>query len=148
MKNLLLLAPAALALALAAPTLTHAQTLKPAQVPAAARATFKTKFPAVASNTWEKEGDKFEAGFKLGGKTMSAVITPAGELLETETDIAPSQLPAPVRAKLASTYKGYKVTEAATIVSATGTTTYEAEVSKGSKHQDVVFNADGSLAKK
>ena len=79
---------------------------------------------------------------------MSALLTPAGELLETETDMSPAKLPAAVRAKLASDYKTFKITEAATLVSANGTTTYEAEVSKGGKHQDVVFNADGSLVKK
>ncbi|QKG59248.1 PepSY-like domain-containing protein (plasmid) [Hymenobacter sp. BRD128] len=144
MKQVLILAVFALALA----TTTHAQTLKPAQVPAAAKATFKAKFPTVTTNTWEKEGDKFEAGFKQGGKTMSAVITPAGELLETETDMSPSQLPAPVRAKLARAYKAYQIKEAATIVRADGSTVYEAEVSKGGKAQDVLFTADGSLAKK
>jgi hypothetical protein len=72
------LTPANCALALAAP----AQMLKPAQVPAAARATSKAKFPTVQANTWEKEGDKYEAGFKLNGRTMSALITPAGELME------------------------------------------------------------------
>jgi len=137
---------AAFALALAAPA--HAQMLKPAQVPAAARATFKAKFPLVKTNSWEKEGDKYEAGFKQDGVTMSALITPAGELVETESDMSPAKLPAAVRAKLASDYKAYKVTEAAVLVSASGATTYEAEVSKGGKHQDVVFNADGSLVKK
>ena len=137
---------AAFALALAAPA--HAQMLKPAQVPAAAKATFKAKFPLVKTNSWEKEGDKYEAGFKQDGITMSALITPAGELVETESDMSPAKLPAAVRAKLASDYKAYKVTEAAVLVSASGATTYEAEVSKGGKHQDVVFNADGSLAKK
>ena len=146
MKNFLMMA--AFALAMTAPALSHAQMLKPAQVPAAAKATFKAKFPTVKTNTWEKEGDKFEAGFKMNGNTMSAVITPAGELVETETDMSPAKLPAAVRTKLATDYKAYKVTEAATLVSADGTTTYEAEVSKGGKHQDVVFNADGSLAKK
>ncbi len=144
MKQALIMA--AFALALTAPA--HAQMLKPAQVPAAAAATFKAKFPTVTTNTWEKEGDKYEAGFKLNGSTMSALITPAGVLTETETDMSPAKLPAAVRAKLAGEYKAYKVTEAATLVSADGKTTYEAEVSKGGKHQDVVFNADGTLAKK
>ena len=53
-----------------------------------------------------------------------------------------------MRTKLASDYKAYKVTEAATLVSAEGKTTYEAEVSKGGKSHDVLFNADGSLVKK
>ena len=137
---------AAFAPALVAPA--HAQMLKPAQVPTAAKATFKAKFPTVTTNTWEKEGDKFEVGFKMSGKTMSAVITPAGELMETKTDMTPAQLPAAVRTKLASDYKAYKVTETATIVTADGKTSYETEVSKGGKHHDVLFNADGSLAKK
>jgi hypothetical protein len=145
MKHVLILA--AFAFALAAPALTHAQTLKPVQVPAAARATFKAKFPTVTSNTWEKEGDKYEAGFKMSGKTMSALLTPAGELMETETDMSPAQLPTAVRGKLASDYKTYKIKEAATIVRADGSTVYEAEVARGGKAQDVLFHADGSLAK-
>ncbi|MEJ7659418.1 MAG: hypothetical protein WKG07_07245 [Hymenobacter sp.] len=127
MKHVLLLAAAALALPIAA----AAQTLKPAQVPAAARATFQAKFPTVMACTWEQEGDKYEAGFKLKGKTMSALLTPAGELLETETDMLPAQLPAAVRAKLASHYAAYKIREAATIVRADGSTVYEAEVAQG-----------------
>lgn len=144
MKPLLTAAAVALATAGAA----RAQLLPPAQVPAAARATFKARFPAVKTNTWEREGDKYEAGFKMNGRTMSALITPAGELTETETDVAPSKLPAPVWAALARGYKAYKITEAATLVSASGTTTYEAEVSLGGKKKDVVFNADGTPAKK
>ena len=142
MKHIMLLT--AFALALAAP----AQVLKPAQVSAAARATFKAKFPLVKTNTWEKEGDKYEAGFKQNSITMSALITPAGELVETESDMSPAKLPAAVRATLARDYKACKVTEAAVLVSASGATTYEAEVSQGGKHHDVVFNADGSLVKK
>ncbi len=141
-KSLLMLALASFSLA------AHAQLLKPAQVPAAARATFKAKFPAVTTNTWEKEGDKYEAGFKQHGSTMSALLTPAGELVETETDMSPAQLPAPVRTALARDYKAYQIKEAATIVRADGSTVYEAEVSKGGKAQDVLFTAAGALAKK
>ncbi len=144
MKQILIMA--AFALALTAPA--HAQMLKPAQVPAAVKATFKAKFPAVTSNTWEKEGDKYEAGFKQNGNTMSALITPAGELMETEMDMSPAKLPAAVRTKLASDYKAYKINEAATIVRADGSTVYEAEVARGGKAHDVLFNADGSLVKK
>ena len=45
---------AAFAFALAA----HAQMLKPTQVPAAVKTTFKAKYPASTRNTWEKEGTK------------------------------------------------------------------------------------------
>ena len=126
----------------------QAQMLKPAQVPTAVMITFKAKFPQVKSNTWEKEGTKYEAGFTLNGKTMSVLITPAGELMETETDMSPAHLPTAVRTKLASDYKSYKINEAATITRADGSTVYEAEVARNGKAHDVLFNADGSLAKK
>ena len=126
----------------------QAQMLKPAQVPAAVKTTFQAKFPLVKTNTWEKEKGNYEAAFKLNGATMSALLNPAGELIETETDMAPAKLPAAVRATLARDYKTYQVSEAATLVSAAGTTTYEAEVSKAGKKHDVLFNADGTLVKK
>ena len=142
MKILLLTLSAGLLLSSAA----QAQKMTAAQVPAAAKATFKARFPTVQHNTWEKEGPDFEAGFKLNGKTMSAVITPAGELHATETDMSVAELPAAVRATLARDYKAYKINEAATIVRADGTTVYEAEVAKDGKKQDVLFTTDGKVA--
>ena len=141
MKLLLILATALLLDGTA-----HAQRLTVTQVPAAAKATFKAKFPAVKTAAWEKEGTAFEAGFEQNGKRMSAVITAAGELQETETDLAAAQLPAAVRATLARDYKSYQVKEAAIIVKANGRTLYEAELSKGGKSEDVLFTADGKVA--
>ncbi|MFD1468517.1 PepSY-like domain-containing protein [Hymenobacter caeli] len=140
-----LLIAAAMALAAAGPA--RAQRLPSARVPAAARATFKARFPTVRATTWEQEGGNYEAGFKMNGRTMSAVITPAGKLLETETGVAPAQLPAAVRAALARSYRTHKINEAAAIVRADGATVYEAEVTKNGRAQDVLFNADGTLTK-
>lgn len=145
MKQYLVLA--AFALVLAAPA--QAQKLKATQVPAAVVAAFKQKFTQVKEVKWEKEGNKYEAGFEQGKVEMSALLSASGELLETESEMAPSQLPAAVRAKLASAYKTYKVTEAAKIVTvSTGTTTYEAEVLKSGKKMDLLFDADGQEVKK
>ena len=127
----------------------QAQKVPAAQVPAAAVATFKKSFPTVKAVKWEKEGADYEAGFDMGKAEMSAVFTAAGVLKETETEMAVGQLPAPVKSALAANYKAYKITEAAKIVTAaTGITTYEAEVSQGGKHHDVLFNADGTEVKK
>ena len=145
MKILLLTLAAAALLAPAA----HAQHVAAAQVPAAAVATFKQHFPAVKTVKWEKEGTDYEAGFEMGKTEMSAVITAAGVLKETETEMPVAQLPAPVQKALATTYKGAKITEAAKIVTAaTGATTYEAEISQGGQHRDVLFGADGTEVKK
>ena len=136
------------AVALLTPT-AHAQKVAAANVPAAALATFKKSFPTVKNVRWEKEGVDFEAGFNMGKAEMSAVVTAAGELKETETEMAATQLPAPVLKALAANYKTYAITEAAKIVTtATGATTYEAEVSQGGKHRDVLFSADGTEVKK
>ena len=145
MKKQLLLSATAMLIAGAA----QAQKLAAAQVPAAATATFKKTFPTVKTVKWEKEGADYEAGFDMGKAEMSVVITAAGVLKETETEMAVAQLPAPVQNTLATSYKAYRITEAAKIVTAaTGTTTYEAEISRAGKHRDVLFNADGTEVKK
>lgn len=123
---------------------THAQNLKPAQVPAAVVATFMRVFPQAKAVRWEKEDNRYEAGFAQGGSQLSALISAAGELEETETSLAPSALPAPVRQALAKHYKGLKVSEAAKIVAAkTGAVSYEAEVRENGKSRDILFTADG-----
>ena len=117
-----------------------------AQVPA--RAMLKAMFPTGERTTWEKKANTFEVGFMLNGKAMLTVITPAGALQETETDMSTSELPAAVRSTLARDYKAYKINEAATIVRANGTTVYEAGVAKGGKKHGVLFTADGRVAPK
>lgn len=140
MKTLLLCLPAAVLLSLPG----HAQKLAAAQVPAAATAAFKKAFPGIKDAKWEKEKDHYEAGFTQAGNEMSALLSPAGELLEIETELRPSQLPVPVREVLATRYKAAKVTEAAKIVTRkTGAVTYEAEVREGGKKHDLIFTADG-----
>ena len=145
MKTFLFALAAAALLAPAA----AAQQVATARVPAAVAAAFNKSFPTVKAVRWEKEGADYDAGFAMGKTGMSAVITAAGVLQETETEMAVAQLPPPVQKALAASYKAYKVTEAAKIVTAaTGATTYEAEISRGGKHRDVLFNADGTEAKK
>ena len=137
-----------LAAALLAPA-THAQEIAAAKVPAAAAAAFKQHFPAAKAVTWEKEGADYEAGFAQGKAKMSAVITAAGVLKETETAMAVAQLPAPVQKALASQYKTAKIMEAAKIVTAaTGATSYEAEIDQNGRQRDVLFRSDGTIVRK
>ncbi len=145
MKSVILLLSAAVLL----PAAARAQKIAADKVPTAAVAAFHKSFPTVKTVKWEKEGADYEAGFEIGKSEMSAVITAAGVLRETETEMPVAQLPAAVQKTLAASYKAYKITEAAKIVTAaTGATTYEAEVSQGGKHHDVLFNADGTEVKK
>ncbi|HEX7905453.1 MAG TPA: PepSY-like domain-containing protein [Chitinophagaceae bacterium] len=118
------------------------QKLKEAQVPAAVKSAFAAKYPATAA-TWEKEDGNYEVNFSKDGKTMSAVIDKKGTILETETDIAISELPAPVSAYVKQHYKDAKIKAASKIVKSNGETVYEALVN----HTDVLFDKNGKFLK-
>lgn len=105
--------------------------------PTAVVTAFNKKFKDVKGVEWGKEKNgEWEAEFKNQGVEMSANFSADGKWLETETEIKFTELPAAVQAAL----KGKKVSEAAKIVRADGTTVYEAEV-----HQDLIFDANGKL---
>lgn len=108
-----------------------------ANPPEAVLAAFKQKFPNAQDVDWSKEKNgEWEAEFELSGSPeMSATFAADGRWLETETEIAFSELPAPVLTAL----QGKKVKEAARIEKADGSTVYEAEV----KRKDLIFDASG-----
>lgn len=159
-----------LAVLLAGTTAAHAQKINPAQVPAAVKAAFATHFPAAKNAVWQQETqqvkqsyeyethhdfwardalstqDVYEADFTLNGQKMSAIITPAGLVQETEITLASNQLPPAVRAALARDFTAYQVQEIATVTKADGSTWYEAELAQAGKKQDVLFTAEGQLA--
>lgn len=104
--------------------------------PQAVVATFNQKFPGATDVDWDKEKNgEWEAGFKLNGTEMSANFSDAGQWLETETEIAVSELPQAVRTAL----QGKRIKEAARIQKADGSTVYEAEV----RRKDLLFDAGG-----
>ncbi len=112
-------------------------------VPAAAKASVARLYPGAKSVKWEKEDGNYEAGLTHNGKALSLVIDAKGNVLETETTIAVSALPASVRDYVTKHHAGKKIKEAAEIVDAKGTKTYEAEV--GGK--DLMFDSKGQFIK-
>ena len=110
-----------------------------ANPPEVVLAAFKQKFPNAQDVDWSKEKNgEWEAEFEMpGSNEMSANFSADGRWLETETEIAFSELPAPVIAAL----QGKKVKEAARIEKADGSTVYEAEV----KRKDLIFDASGKM---
>lgn len=112
-------------------------------VPAAAKATVARLYPGVKAVNWEKEDGNYEAGLTHNGKELSLVIDAKGNVLETETTIVESALPATVRNYIAKHHGGKKIKEAVQIVDAKGRKTYEAEV--GGK--DLIFDEKGQFIK-
>lgn len=127
----------------------HVVTSKPSvtlvtiDVPAAVKATLAKLYPGAKGVKWEKEDGNYEAGLTHTGKELSLVIDAKGNLIETETAIAISALPASIREYVAKHHVGKKIKEAAEIVDAKGKKTYEAEV--GGK--DLIFDEKGQFIK-
>jgi hypothetical protein len=134
MKNVIMMSAIATAISFTV----QAQKIDASKVPAAVKAAFAKQYPGV-SVRWEKEGGKFEAGFKQNGNTMSALFEPNGKLEESEMDIKVADLPATVLAYVKEHYKGKSIREGAKIMKADGTVNYEAEVNG----KDIIFDANG-----
>jgi hypothetical protein len=111
-------------------------------VPAAVKAAFTKNFPGITAEKWDKEDGNFEANFKQDGKTMSATFDANGGWLETETDIAITELPASITNYVKEHYKGATIKEAAILKTPKGDM-YEAEV----KGKDVMFDMNGKFLK-
>lgn len=119
-----------------------AQNVKESEVPSAVTAAFNKKYPDT-NPKWEKEKDTFKVNFRKDGKTMSAVIDKAGEIIKTETDIAVNELPGNALSYLKVHYEDAKEKEAVKIVKANNEVNYEGEV----KGKDVIFDKNGKFIK-
>ena len=114
---------------------------KQLNVPENVKAVFARQFPNVKNAEWEKEGKNFEVVFKHSVTETSMIITPSGEILETETEIDSSTLPEAILVYFDTNYRGYKIAEASKIVLNNGTIRYEAEV----QDKDFIFDNNGVL---
>ena len=113
-----------------------AQGVRASKVPMSVKTTFAKAQPSIKKVAWSKEDVNFEASFdNAQGKDMSVVITPTGDIVETELEIAFSELPQAAQMAL----KGKKVKETAKITDAKGNVKFEAEV--GGK--DLLFDENG-----
>ncbi len=138
MKKLLFLLTATLCVAFV-----KAQKLQQKEVPLKVKAALKQKFPDASHIKWEKEDQNFEAGFKSGTTHSSVLFNATGDILETETAIAASDLSNSIKQYIQKNYPGKKIKEAASITDAKGVVTYEAEVS----NLDLIFNSNGEFIK-
>ena len=123
------------------------QKVTEADVPQPVKAAFMKQFPKADKARWEMETKtEYEVNFKQGAEDMSATYGAAGQWLETEKDIKADALPGPVRKTLADRYAGHKVKDLSYVESPKGKF-YEADIEKGEKSMEIVFNADGTVFK-
>jgi hypothetical protein len=113
-------------------------------VPKEVKARFSEMFPNSYVAQWEEEFGNYEAEFKLNKINTSALFSPAGQWLQTETDIKIEVLPMAVFEYISKNIAGKKIAEAAKILDAKGVVTYEAEIAG----DDYIFDAKGNFLRK
>ncbi len=105
-------------------------------VPGKVKAAFAKKFQNVNSVEWGKESeDEYEAEFKMKSVSYSANFSEDGTWIETEMEIAMSDLPDAVLASLARDYWDTDIDEIARISNAEGTL-YEVAIRKENEEED------------
>ena len=120
------------------------QDLKTKDVPPGVVAALKTKFPAAAKVSWEKEKGNYEANWGgRSGEDHSAQFTPSGSFVEIVDNIPVSSLPAKVSPYVTAHYNGAKIKEAGSVTNAAGKKSYEVEI----KGKDLIFDLDGNFVK-
>lgn len=129
--------------ALFAATGAFAQKAHKAEVPQAVKAAFEKQYPAVQKVDWDHEGDNYEAEFHQNKTEYSVLYDVNGQLLETEMEINPAELPAAVKDYVKAHYAGKRIKEASKIVGADGKLSYEAEVDD----HDLIFDDKGQFIK-
>jgi myo-inositol-1-phosphate synthase len=127
---------------------TKAQKTKVTEIPTAVSESFKTNFPDVKGEVWEKEKDNFEAEFKINTVEISATFNSDGKLIEREVKMNISELPETITEYIKKNYPEYKLSEASRIVNSDGVLTYEAEIMKGKNTTDLLFDSNGSFLEK
>ena len=96
------------------------------------------------SPEWEMEDANYEASFTQDNVETSVILSPDGNILQTETKWDVASLPPAVNDYVASQLGGKKIDAAEKIVDANGMVSYEAEVD----HTDYLFDEIGNFKSK
>jgi len=119
-----------------------AQRIPESEVPITCQQAFHKLYPQVKNFFWEKEGKNFEANWKENHFDHSAVFTPEGHFVSSETDIPISNLPEAARQYARAHH--LTIREASVDTDAQGTKTYEADIAHG---KALIFDATGQYLK-
>ena len=126
----------------------YSQKITPEKVPSHVKQAFAKKFPSATNIKYEMEKKDYEINFKEKGVEMSANFDPAGNWLETETEIKESNLPKEVSASVAKNFKGFKISEIARVETPEKGLIYEMDLKNDKEGYEVQFSLKGDILKK
>lgn len=124
-----------------------AQKIPADKVPSAVSAAFASKFPG-AEPDWNKDGDEYDAEFKLQKDHFKASFTETGSWLQTETAVEESALPVAITEALKKDYPTYKLSEMSRIENANATTTYHTYLEQDTQALSLLYTVEGMELKK
>jgi hypothetical protein len=110
------------------------------KVPELIKNSFYAQHPGVKPK-WEKDGGNYEAAFTVDGNKNSVLITPAGKIIETESQIPEAQLPPAAITYMNAHYDLKKVNAFAKLELPDGKVEYECEM----KGKDILFDQQGNF---
>jgi len=113
-------------------------------VPEAVKTKLTSLYPNTGTTKWEMEDGNYEATFEQDKMETSVILSPAGNILLTETEIDVTLLPQPVKDYVTSQLGGKQISSAAKMTDPNGLITYEAEVDK----TDYLFDGNGQYTGK
>jgi hypothetical protein len=122
----------------------NAQKINEADVPSNVKNSFAKKYPHCKVDKWQKEEANYEAEFTLNKVESSALFDARGNFKDVEQEIKLSELPKVASDYCSKHFSAHKLSEAAKITDESGKVTYEAEMSKGKEHIDVIFDDKGN----
>lgn len=138
----------------------HAGKCKNVLLPDAVKAAINALYPqaVIEESEKEEEGLKvYEVELEQNGQEVELTISPDGKIMEKETEVAMSDLPAAVKAAITKASKGGQVKEIEKEVTYYVVTlkklerpkvTYDAEIIIDGEESEVEFASDGKLLSK
>jgi hypothetical protein len=124
-------------------SLAGAQKMKDADVPQAIKESLNKLYPVVEELEWQKEEANIEAEFEVDETITSLLFDASGNVLETEVEILPANLPVLAKEYLTKNFPGKKTKETSKMIDAEGVTYFEAEIDK----IDYIFDENGNFFK-
>ena len=116
--------------------------------PETVKKAFDQKFPNAANVKWGKESAKeWEAEFVFNGNKVSANFNTDGTWLETESNIAITDLPKTITEAVSVKYSGWTITIAEKSETPGTIAVYELVIKKDKVKKELAFNEDGTPAK-
>jgi hypothetical protein len=144
MKQIILFLSALLLLSLTGVS----QEITPDKVPAQVKQTFTKMFPSAAEVKYGMEKKNFMISFKDQEAEKSAGFSSTGRWLETQTKISESDIPKKVMKVVNKTFKGYSLSDVATIESPSVEISYKMNVKNDNLGYEVQFGPKCNLMKK